>query len=226
MSLQSDFELCLEYAEMFEAKRDQLVQAQNNIILMQNEGERLKNKLRVCTTLAILSFIAMSFFALMILSEPTINFTELIPFVVVFMVVFIIVLFNRIKMKKESNDFESKKPSLIQQYTANAEKCEREIAKLIREIYDEDLFDIVPADYFSTVAIEFCLTRIRTKMATTATEALRQLEAEIKRLEHMEHLEQMNNARMEKLEDVKRAVEINTLVTLALEEEEKRRRNS
>ena len=57
MSLQSDFELCLEYAEALEAKQDQRVQAQSNIIFVQNESRRLKNKLRICTTLSLLSAI-------------------------------------------------------------------------------------------------------------------------------------------------------------------------
>ena len=52
MGLQSDFMRCLEYAEALEAQQDQLSQAQNNIIFMRNESERLKRKLRICTILS------------------------------------------------------------------------------------------------------------------------------------------------------------------------------
>ncbi|MBQ8310501.1 MAG: hypothetical protein IJX80_05755 [Clostridia bacterium] len=44
MSLQNDFELCLEYEEALEIKQEQREQAQNGIIFMQNESERLKKK--------------------------------------------------------------------------------------------------------------------------------------------------------------------------------------
>ena len=36
MSLQNDFELCLEYEEALEIKQEQREQAQNGIIFMQN----------------------------------------------------------------------------------------------------------------------------------------------------------------------------------------------
>ncbi|MBQ8310500.1 MAG: hypothetical protein IJX80_05750 [Clostridia bacterium] len=136
--------------------------------------------------------------------------------------VFIVALFNGIKMRKESNALESQKSHLIQQYTAEAEECEREITRLIQEIYQEDLFDIVPADFFYTAAIEFCLNQVRKKLAVTAKEAFQQLDAEIKRLEQMEYLEQMNNERMEQLNNIKRAIDINTLVTIAEAAKDKR----
>lgn len=218
MSLQSDFELCLEYAEELEDQQSQRVQAQNNIIFMQNESERIKNKVKICTTLAILSMIGIVILALIVfvVRYPM----EYIPFLGIFVVLFIITLTIGIKTKKESNDFESRKPLLIQRYTADAEACERRMAALVKEIYQEDLFDIVPKDYFSVVAIEFCLNQVRKKLANTASEAFRQLDAEIKRLEHMEYLEQMNNEQMDRLDDIKRAIEINTMITLA--EQEKR----
>lgn len=220
MSLQSDFELCLEYAEELEDQQSQRVQAQNNIIFMQNESERIKNKVKVCTTLTVLAVIGIVITALLILGKFYFNPIECIPFLGIFIVLFIITLAIGIKTKKESNDFESRMPLLIQRYTADAEACEHRMAALVKEIYQEDLFDIVPKDYFSVIAIEFCLNQVRKKLANTASEAFRQLDAEIKRLEHMEYLEQMNNEQMDRLDDIKRAIEINTMITLA--EQEKR----
>lgn len=218
MSLQSDFELCLEYAEQLEAKQSQRIEAQNNIIFMRNESERIKNKVKICTTLIVLAVIGAVIVALLILGNFYFNPIECIPFLVIFIVFFIIVLTIRIKMKKESNEFEARKPTLIQRYTAEAEDCEREMVKILKEIDREDLFDIVPGEYFYVAAIEFCLGQVRKKMASTATEAFRQLDAEIKRVEQMEYLERMNNERMEQLESIKRAIEINTLVTSIAEE--------
>lgn len=213
MSLQNDFELCLEYAEKLEAKQEQRVQAQNNIIFMKNESERLKNKLRICK---VLSALGLSIFVLIIIiSFPVAVLITYLPCLLISAVVFIVSFFNCIKTKKESNEFESQKPRLIQQYTTNVEECEHEINSLIKKIYQEGLFDIVPADYFYTSAIEFCITQVRKKLANTATEAFQQLDIEIKRLEQMEYLEQMNNAHMEQLNDIKRAIYINTLINLA-----------
>ena len=47
MSLQYDFERCLEYAEKLEDRQERRVNAQNNIIFVRNESERLKNKLKI-----------------------------------------------------------------------------------------------------------------------------------------------------------------------------------
>ena len=218
MSLQSDFEYCLEYAELLEAKKAQQAQAQNNIIFIQNESSRLKNKLKICTVLSVLSAVAILAFVFIMIGAPNANSLEFLPFLIVCAVVFGVSLFNRIKTKKESDEVEYKKPSCLQQYIREAEVCEREMVNLVQEIYQEDLFDIVPVNYFSVVAIEFCLNQIRKKMANSAAEAFRQLDAEIKRLEQMEYLEQMNNAKMEQLNDIKRAIEINTLITLAEQE--------
>lgn len=219
MSLQSDFQLCLEYAEALEDKQDKLTQAQNNIIFTRNESVRLKDKLRLCTKLSVLFAIGIAFFTCMLISFRTI---EPISILLVIIIAFIISFSNRVKTKKEFDELESKKDFLIQQNTELAEECRSEITELIKEIYRENLFDIVPMDYFSVEAIEFCLTQVRKKLANTATEAFQQLEDEIKRLEQMARLEQMNTAQMEQLENIKRAIHINTLVTLIEQDKNKR----
>ncbi len=219
MSLQSDFQLCLEYAEALEDKQDKLTQAQNNIIFTRNESVRLKDKLRLCTKLSVLFAIGIAFFTYMLISFRAI---EPISILLVIIIAFIISFSNRVKTKKEFDELESKKAFLIQQNTELAEECRSEITELIKEIYRENLFDIVPMDYFSVAAIEFCLTQVRKKLANTATEAFQQLEDEIKRLEQMAHLEQMNTAQMEQLENIKRAIHINTLVTLIEQDKNKR----
>ena len=221
MSLQDEFELCLEYAEALESKQEQREQAQNSIIFMQNESERLKNKLRLCLILTVVSVVAAFLLLSTVMGSNDVTTNGLLPMLIFPCGIFIVSLFNGIKAKKESSEFESQKTHLIQQYTAEAEECDREITRLIQEIYREDLFSIVPVDYFYTAAIEFCLTQVRKRLANTAREAFQQLDAEIKRLEHMEHLEQMNYAQMEQLNNIKRAIDINTLVTLA--EQDKRR---
>ena len=223
MSLQSDLERCLEYAEALETEHDQLVQAQNNIISMQNESTRLKTNLRVFTTLVVLSAIAVSVLVFAIIGiHGTYPMPELYSIAGVLTVAFGVSLFKCIKTKKESDRYESQKPFLLQNQIAAADGCKCRMAHLIKEVYRENLLAIVPKDYFSVAAIEFCLTRVRMKMASTAAEALRQLEAEIKRLEQLERLEQMNYAALEQLNDIKRAIEIRALINTAEEEERKR----
>ena len=221
MSLQHDFERCLEYAEALEAKQDQLTQAQNSIIFVQNESVRLKNKLRICAILSVLSAIGTLLLSFYFIGLRVADMMEYTPFLVILLIVFAISFFHFIKTQKESTDLESQKDLLIRQYTKEAEECECEITNLVSEIYQKNLFDIVPADYFSVEAIEFCLSQVNKKLACTPTEAFRQLDAEIKRLEQMEHWEQMNQAKIAKLNEIQRAIEINTLVTLTEENNKK-----
>lgn len=214
MSLRSDFELCLKYAEALENKQEQLARVQNNIIFVQNESERLKNKLRLCTVLSVLSGVGILGLSLRIFSVQSDDRADFFPLVLILLVVFGVSLLVRIKTRKESGEMESQKNRLIRQYTQEAEVYEREIDGLVQEIYREDLFDIVPAEYFCVAAIDFCLTRIRQKMANSASEVFWQLDAEIKHLEQTEHLEQMNDARVAELNGIKRAIQVHTLVTL------------
>ena len=215
MSLQSDFELCLEYAEKIESAHLQRVQAQNNIIFMQNNSNRLKNKLRLCTAISALSAIILFVSVIALISTGISYLVDFLPILVIPSIAFVVSFFNLKKTKTEFAEFESKKPFLIQQYTTEAEDCEQKLAYLVNRVYIEELFDIVPKDYFSVAAIEFCLDQIRKKLANTATEAFQQLDAEIKRLEQMEYLEQLNDARAEQLNEIKRAIDLNTLVTIA-----------
>lgn len=214
MSLQDDFELCLEYAQMVENRQAQQLQAQNNISYLHSESERLSSKMRICTIVAI---VAAAFIAILLFSRlggrgsviDTLS-PMLIPLIAIGVSIFIF-----IKTKKLHSDLEAQKPYLIQQYAAEADACGREINRLVQEIYSENLTAIVPEDYFSVAAIEFCLTQVRNQLASTPKEAFQLLDAEIKRLEHLEYLEQMNTAQMEELNGIKRAIQINTLVTWA-----------
>ena len=211
MSLQNDFERCLEYAQALEIKQQEKLQAQNNIISVGTESERLKKKVSICLLVSALSAV----FALFLLSRSA---SDSIPPLILCIVTFIVSLCIGIKARKDSIELESQKSVLIQQYTTDAERCDQEMSNLIDEIHWENLLDIVPADYFYSAAIEFCLSQIRKKLANTATEAFRQLEAEIKRLEQMEQLEQMHFAEMEQLSSIKRSIDINTLATLMEQE--------
>ena len=211
MSLENDFELCLEYAQMLESKRDQRTAAQDGIVFMQGESERLKRKVGLCTKLSIGGAIAMAFFVFLCIAVKG-AIVEMFPGLIRSGGVFAISTGILVKTKKESDEFEARKPELIRQYTEEAEQCGRDMARIVEEIYSENLLDIVPSDYFSVAAIEFCLSQVRKRLASTASEAFRLLEAEIKRMEQMEYLEQMNEAHLQRLDDIKHAIDINTLV--------------
>lgn len=211
MSLERDFELCLEYAEQLESKRDQRAAAQNGIVFMQSESERLKRKIGICTKISIGGAIAALLFVIMCIAAK--GFVpEMFPLLIFGGGAFAVSTAILLKTKKESEEFEARKPAIIRQYTEEAEQCGRDMAHIVEEIYSENLLDIVPSDYFSVAAIEFCLSQVRKRLASTPSEAFRLLEAEIKRLEQMEYLEQMNEAHLQRLDEIKRAIDINTLV--------------
>lgn len=227
MSLQSDFERCWEYAKELETNQDQLEQAQNNIIFIQKQSEQLKNKLRICVVLSVLSAIVgiliLSFVLLFIIPAITeiVSYFDIEEYIYCLIfpmlpcILFVVALFKGIKTKKELKEFETQKPFLIKKYTEDVKDCEIEITRLVNDIHQKNLLDIVPADYFYTAAIEFCLAQIRKQLAYTAKEAFQQLDAEIKRLEQIEYLEQMNDAHLEQLNNIQRAIDINTFITLS-----------
>lgn len=214
MSLQSDLELCLGYAERLQALQERRVQGQNNIVYLHGESERLKNKIGKCLWVCILSvLISGSFAAIAALNTGEVKngLFCLCLGIVVCAVSAVICL----KTRKERGAHEARKPELLRQYTAEIETCERELSELVDEIYDEDLTDIVPEEFFYVSAIEFCLSQVHKKLANTATEVFRQLDAEIKRQENMELMQQMNDARLEQMNEIRRAIDVNTMVNVA-----------
>ena len=104
MSLQSDFEQCYEYAEEFEEQRDRLTQAQNNIVFMQNESERYKKKLRICTMLCVLSAAVALFAVLMIIFLHNKSSIGLLPFLTFKISEFFFCLYSINKRNYENNN--------------------------------------------------------------------------------------------------------------------------
>lgn len=220
MSLQSDLELCLGYAERLEDLQEQQAQAQNGIVFLHSEGEQLKKSVRwrAVANVLIPAYFAVGgiWGAISGITGGDVGFFGAVIVLIIMLfvaaVAFVITSYMRRSAQKELNDLEAKKPELLRQYTAEVEKCERDIADLVDEIREEELLEIVPVDYFSVAAIEFCLSQVRKKLANTPTEVFRRLEAEIKRMEQMDQLEQMNDAQIAQLSEIKHAIDVNTMV--------------
>ena len=212
MSLQSDFERCLLYAKKLEKAEEEQIASQEDIIYIRNESERLKKKWHTCAAIAFASVLIIIFLLNTIITKKAVN---LISITVVLGIVFVVSAVILIKTLKESLALESTKDSRIKEDIEDAAKWEREIEYLAKEIYDKNLTDIVPAEYFSVAAIEFCISAVRKKLATTDVEVFRLLDNEIKRMEHRVLLEEMHEARIEQLESIKEAIDTNTMVTWA-----------
>lgn len=221
MSLKSDLELCLGYAKRLEDLQEQRVQAQDSIVFLQTEGDRLKKSVRYSTIMGACAtgYLGLGGIVGAVKSCSELGFLSSMCLLLIFsgLATVAFTIFNRRRRSASEalKEIKANKPALLQQYTAVIENCEREIADLIDEIYEEELTEIVPEAYFSVAAIEFCLSQVQKKLANTATEVFRQLDAEIKRLEHMEYLEQMNDAQLEQLSEIKRAIDVNTMVNVA-----------
>ena len=91
--------------------------------------------------------------------------------------------------------------------------CEEDIIETIEEIQDRGLFEIMPKDYFGTECIAYCIKLFENKLVTNMHEAMVALHNEIQRQEQYERQDAYYNMHMEKMDDLKRAVDINTMVT-------------
>ena len=91
--------------------------------------------------------------------------------------------------------------------------CEEDITETIEEIQDRGLFEIMPKDYFGTECIAYCIKLFENKLVTNMHEAMVALHNEIQRQEQYERQDAYYNMHMEKMDDLKRAVDINTMVT-------------
>ena len=106
-----------------------------------------------------------------------------------------------------------------QELEAEIQELQERMRSKLEEGSDKGYYRIVPADYFSSDMLRYCISVIDRKLATTLQEVFLLLEQELQRQEQLEHSQMLYDAQAERLDRLTDAVNVNTIVTMLAQQE-------
>lgn len=230
MTIRQELVECLEYAYSLERLDNEVSALQQEIARMHYDENRLQKRKGilgkvslVCLVfLALLMYVAgaaASAFGLMIVlqEDPTVLMTLLL-------LVFAVVCCGFFWLRTAGNLRRQKQENVLRRKAIDTE-IERNMERmraLVEQARDDGVFETVPVDYFDTGMLEYCISVIDRKLATTFQEAFLLLEQEINRQQQMQQQQMFFDAQTEQMQLLGRAIQANTILTLMQEQKYKR----
>lgn len=226
---------CLEYSQAFEQIGNEVSQWRYQIVVMQNEENRCDGRMsffRSAFLFAIGFFvlitvvgIAMYGFGDMmdllltsfVCPDTTDEIGICITVVVMVLGSFFWLLFAR-KLRRMQRDHQIRR----QQIDTKILELQQRYQALLQDAHDDGAFEVVPADYFGSEMIEYCISVIDRKLATTLREAFWLLEQELQRQKQRTQQQMMFDAQAAQMERLTNAVHVNTVATVLSNQERNR----
>ena len=231
MSIRQQLVNCLEFAEGVEQIYDAIVQRQEHIAGMQSEENRREDRLSSFrrTFWCFIGFSALFVGAgivlyglnntirLIILVLTMVDTVSIIAWFVIAAIVFSAALW--IRSAKKLRRLKAENQRKRQELAAEIQELQGRMRSKLEEGSDKGYYRIVPADYFSSDMLRYCISVIDRKLATTLQEVFLLLEQELQRQEQLEHSQMLYDAQAERLDRLTDAVNVNTMVTMLAQQE-------
>lgn len=241
MNIRQQLVNCLEFIEGLEQLGDEMTQWQQKIVCMQNAENRCgERKDRFRTIFLIVTGFAVLFAGAAIASvysymnESNVDLQQLLimaedigvtsnisVFSIPMLAIAVIVglgyawLRSASKLRRVVAENQMKR----QQIEVKIQEVQARMRERFEYGREEGYFSIVPADYFSSEMLRYCISVIDRKLATTLQEAFLLLEQELQRQEQMAQQQWLFDAQAEQMERLTNAVHVNTMVTLLSNQE-------
>jgi len=222
MSIRQQLVNCLEFIEGVEAIYDEIVQRQEHIAWMQSDENRREDRLGSLRTFCIIAIGFCTLFAGIGLAAGKLLFLQALfspetpaciaTWGAIAVITLIVMLCIRSSAKLRRLKAENQKKR--QELEVQIQELQERMRSKLEEGRDEGYYRIVPADYFSSDMLRYCISVIDRKLATTLQEVFLLLEQELQRQEQMEHRQMLYNAQAEQMERLTDAVNVNTMVTM------------
>lgn len=232
MSIRQQLINCLEFAKDIEELGAEVAQWQQQIVLMQSEENRLDDRIGFFRKICL---IALGFAVLFIgvgigmygfgdtlrLLRSMLSFWDDPTGVLTWLVIAVIVGGGLVWVLSARKLRRLQAENCVKQQQIETEilQLQEQIRKLAVYGQEEGYFDIVPMDYFGTEMLEYCISVIDRKLATTLQEVFLLLERELQRQEQMMQQQMWYEAQAEQMEQLTNAVHRNTIVTMLAEQE-------
>jgi len=204
-----DLQGCYEIVREWEAVSYRIYEEQQRYSDTEHRKNKAQESISTVTWIGIIAAIFFGLFGMIYVAIPDGIFGAIMLFGL--SAASIVIMLSQIKKRHE----------IIGECTELLPKIEQAIneANQIAYNYAASLngnyyLTVVPEDYLSTAAIEFMIAKIRSTHATNLHEAIVLLEQQIQRNEEIARQIQRDQAMLDSLDDIKTAVNLNTLATL------------
>lgn len=234
MNIRQQLVECLEYAQDVEQFGDEIAYWQQQLFLMQNAENQCDDRTRhlrsICLVVTILSalFIVICIPAVGLGNMPLLLQEMFSPsggsICAISWLVIATIAISGFFWRRSSNKLRSlqeENQGKRQQIEANIQQLQERLRNIAEFASEEGYFDIVPMDYFSSEMLEYCISVIDRKLATTLQEAFLLLEQELRRQEQMARQQSLYDAQAEQMERLTNAVNVNTMATVLASQERK-----
>lgn len=232
MNIRQQLVQCLEYARDFERLGSEVIQWQQQIVTMQNEENRYEARKNCFRTICL---IAVGFSALFIgvgiAMNGLSNMVRLLMMLVahlndpVCFVTWLIIaamVLSGILWGRTAHKLRCLQADHIirrRQADVNIQEARESFNSLIEYAYEEGVFNIVPVHYFGSEMLEYCISVVDRRLATSLKEVFWLLEQELQRQEQMVQQQLWHDDEVERMERLTNAVKVNTMLTMLVNEE-------
>lgn len=117
------------------------------------------------------------------------------------------------KGNKKVRELEKQLPEKLKKLQAELDETENKIKRLISEINDIGILNIIPKKYFNTEALVFFQQSLQNKMANTLKECILLYEQELKHQQMLNQQMAIAEYQSAQLDDLTREVEYNNMLT-------------
>lgn len=238
MTIRQQLVECMEFAEEVERMGDEMAQRQQQIIQMQVEENKCEGRkdffrklflipMGIAALFTIVGIVMygleemmqmVSFIRKMLVMESAVAlYGWLVIAVIMCGFLFWVLSARKLRRMREENKMKR------QQLEESIQQLRGRAQDLVDCGYKKGYYEIVPMDYFGSEMLEYCISVIDRKLATTLQEAFLLLERELQRQEERMQQQMWHDAQAEQMEQLTNAVNRNTMVTLLVEQE---RRNN
>ena len=206
MARLKELETCLIYAKKLYELQSKKKEHQKNIIDFEYTLEGCIQKNKICNYV-ILGIIGIAMIFLIC------DFDEKVAMMVTLSMVLIIAIVVKIFFKRELKEYQEMKIAYIERQADVINEINEQFPKLIEEMFDKNMFDIIPPSYFYPSAIEFIISVFDRRLADDMKEAFHLLEAEIQRTRAIRRQSEFNESLIGEVQKLADAVTLNTYLT-------------
>lgn len=230
MTIRQELVECLEYAYSLERLDNEASALQQEIAYLHYDENRLqKRKGILCKVgLVCLGFLALLMYVAGAASSTfgikTVLLEDPEALMMLLLLVFAVLCCGFFWLRTAGNLRRKKQENVLRRKTIDTEigRTMERMRALVEQARDDGVFDTVPVDYFDSGMLEYCISVIDRKLATTFQEAFLLLEQEINRQQQMQQQQMFFDAQTEQLQLLGRAIQANTILTLMQEQKYKR----
>lgn len=200
------------YANKLKALQTEKKDHQNQIVNFEYTLEVYTQKNTICNyvILGILGLIFILFFSNVVEQMES---KIISPLGMVFLISLIIVICIKRRFKRKKKQTQDSKKAFTMLHGDAINEIDEQLHELIEEMFDKNLFDIIPPSYFYPSAIEYIISVFNRRLADDMKEAFHLLEAEIQRIQAMRSQSEFNESLIGEVKKLTNAVNLNTYLT-------------